>query len=79
VWCDAEGVTCRRWNWRQGTRTRITTGTRDAVFILDALDPLTDDELRAAADALTDGLRALCPDVVVHRRLIGPAGRTTSA
>jgi DNA/RNA-binding domain of Phe-tRNA-synthetase-like protein len=74
VWCDEKGVTCRRWNWRQGTRTRITTDTTDALFILDALDPLTDDELRSAADALTDGLLALCPDAVVHRRLIGSGG-----
>jgi DNA/RNA-binding domain of Phe-tRNA-synthetase-like protein len=73
VWSDEDGVTCRRWNWRQGTRTRITTGTSSAVFVLDALDPLTDGELRAAADALTEGLLALCPDAVVHRRLIGSA------
>lgn len=77
VWSDEDGVTCRRWNWRQGTRTRITTGTSSAVFILDALDPLSDDELQAAADALTDGLLALCPDAVVHRRLISSAGATT--
>ena len=25
VWRDDAGVTCRRWNWRQCTRTRITT------------------------------------------------------
>jgi DNA/RNA-binding domain of Phe-tRNA-synthetase-like protein len=77
VWSDEDGVTCRRWNWRQGTRTRITTGTGSAVFILDALDPLTDDELRAAADALTDGLLALCPDAVVHRRLLTSAAPHT--
>jgi DNA/RNA-binding domain of Phe-tRNA-synthetase-like protein len=76
VWCDQVGVTCRRWNWRQGARTRITTGTSSAVFILDALDPITDDDLHAAADALTDGLLALGPDAVVHRRLIGAADRT---
>lgn len=70
VWRDDAGVTCRRWNWRQGTRTRITTGTTSAVFILDVLDPLTDDDARAAADALTDVLLALSPDATVHRRLV---------
>ena len=24
VWRDEAGVTCRRWNWRQGPRTRLT-------------------------------------------------------
>ncbi|WP_138733580.1 B3/B4 domain-containing protein [Modestobacter excelsi] len=79
VWCDQVAITCRRWNWRQGTRTRITTDTSSAVFILDALDPLTDDDLHAAADALTDALQALSPDAVVHRRLIRAADRTMGA
>jgi DNA/RNA-binding domain of Phe-tRNA-synthetase-like protein len=25
IWRDDIGVTCRRWNWRQGTRTRLET------------------------------------------------------
>ncbi len=76
VWRDDVGVTCRRWNWRQGTRTRITTGTSKAVFILDALDPVTDDAVSAAADALTDALLALSPDATIDRRLLTRPGRT---
>ena len=76
VWRDDTGVTCRRWNWRQCTRTRITTGTGSALFILDALDPLTDDALHAAADALTAALLELSPDADVHRRLLAHADRT---
>ena len=70
VWRDDDGVTCRRWNWRQCTRTRLTTATSSAVFILDVLDPLTDDDASSAADALTDALLALSPDAVIHRRLL---------
>jgi DNA/RNA-binding domain of Phe-tRNA-synthetase-like protein len=70
VWRDDAGVTCRRWNWRQGVRTRLTTGTTRAVFVLDVLDPLTDDGAHAAADALTEGLLALSPEAVIHRRLL---------
>ena len=70
VWRDDVGVTCRRWNWRQCVRTRITEDTTSASFILDALDPLTDDAVSAAADALTDGLLALAPDATVHRRFL---------
>jgi DNA/RNA-binding domain of Phe-tRNA-synthetase-like protein len=70
VWRDDAGVTCRRGNWCQGTRTRITTSTSSAVFILDALEPMTDGALEAAADALTDALLAVSPDAAVHRRLL---------
>jgi DNA/RNA-binding domain of Phe-tRNA-synthetase-like protein len=76
VWRDDAGVTCRRWNWRQGTRTRITTDTSSAVFILDALDPLSDVQVHAAADALVDALLALSPDAVLHRRLLTRSDRT---
>jgi DNA/RNA-binding domain of Phe-tRNA-synthetase-like protein len=68
VWRDDAGVTCRRWNWRQCTRTRITPATTSALFILDVLDPLTDAAVGAAADALTGALLELSPDAVIHRR-----------
>lgn len=52
VLCDDDGVTCRRWNWRQTTRTQLTDSTTATLFILDALEPLSDDALGAAADHL---------------------------
>ena len=70
VWCDDAGVTCRRWNWRQARRTQLADSTTAALFILDALDPLTDDALGAAADALVAHLAELGPDVRVARRLL---------
>lgn len=38
VWMDHDGVTCRRWNWRQTTRTAIHDGTTRVGFIVDSLD-----------------------------------------
>ena len=76
VWCDDAGVTCRRWNWRQARRTQLSDGTATALFILDALDPVTDEALHAAADDLAAHLARLGPGVQVARRLVsaGPAG-----
>lgn len=71
VWCDDAGVTCRRWNWRQATRTQLTDGTTSALFILDALEPLTDDAVATVADELVAHLRRLGPDVRVAQRLVG--------
>ncbi|WP_029087973.1 B3/B4 domain-containing protein [Brevibacterium album] len=71
IWGDDAGVTCRRWNWRQCSRTALTDDTTTAVFILDALAPMSDDALTDAADALADALTGLGPDVRVRRRLIG--------
>lgn len=56
VWCDDAGVTCRRWNWRQTPRTALTEHTTTALFILDALAPMTDDKLLAAGAELIGAL-----------------------
>ena len=75
VWCDDAGVTCRRWNWRQARRTQLRQDTTAALFILDALDPVTGEALHAAADDLATRLARLGPGVRSARRLIaaGPA------
>lgn len=70
VWCGDAGVTCRRWNWRQARRTQLGEHTTAALFILDALEPVTDEALHAAADDLVARLTLLGPDVGVARRLI---------
>jgi DNA/RNA-binding domain of Phe-tRNA-synthetase-like protein len=70
VWCDDVGVTCRRWNWRQARRTQLREDTTAAVFILDALDPMADEALQAAAQALVTHLTRLGPDVRAARRLM---------
>lgn len=69
VWCDNTGVTCRRWNWRQGARTGLSDSTQAAFFILDALAPVSDEELHDAGDALADVLAGLGEEVRVSKRL----------
>ncbi|MGH3422945.1 MAG: cytoplasmic protein, partial [Streptosporangiaceae bacterium] len=74
VWCDDAGVTCRRWNWRQARRTQLREDTTTALFILDALDPVTDESLHAAGDDLAIHLARLGPGVQVAHRLLCRAG-----
>ena len=38
VWIDGVGITCRRWNWRQTSRTAIHASTVRVGFIIDSLD-----------------------------------------
>ena len=70
VWCDDAGVTCRRWNWRQARRTQLSEHTTTALFILDALDPMSDRQLLDAADELDAHIRRLGPDVRTVRRVL---------
>ncbi|MGH3313893.1 MAG: phenylalanine--tRNA ligase beta subunit-related protein, partial [Streptomyces sp.] len=70
VWRDDAGVTCRRWNWRQCVRTRLTDRTTRAVFILDALAPMGDAALTAAGEALTETLMSGSPGTEAATRLL---------
>jgi DNA/RNA-binding domain of Phe-tRNA-synthetase-like protein len=70
VWCDDAGVTCRIWNWRQGPRTALSDQTTNALFILDTLEPCSDDDLTAAANELVSALSSFCPDLQTSRRLL---------
>jgi DNA/RNA-binding domain of Phe-tRNA-synthetase-like protein len=71
VWRDDAGVTCRRWNWRQCVRTRITESTVNALFLLERLAPYPTERLHEAGDDLAARLRAISPDVRISSRLIG--------
>ncbi|MYU55805.1 MULTISPECIES: B3/B4 domain-containing protein [Streptomyces] len=66
VWCDDAGVTCRRWNWRQGVRTRLTEESVSALFLLERMAPMPLDELSAAAAELAEALHKLCPDARIE-------------
>ena len=71
VWRDDRGVTCRRWNWRQCVRTRITHTTTTAMFVLDGLAALGPGGLRAAEAELTESLAGLSPGATFTSRLLG--------
>ena len=70
VWCDDAGVTCRRWNWRQGKRTQLTDDSTSVLFILDALDPISNDQLIAIGDELIAALQEKDSNLVFATRLI---------
>jgi DNA/RNA-binding domain of Phe-tRNA-synthetase-like protein len=72
IWRDDAGVTCRRWNWRQCIRTHITEHTKNALFILERLEPYPLDRLASAGGRLAAALRSVTPDVVIRSRLIQP-------
>ncbi|MFI6989997.1 B3/4 domain-containing protein [Nonomuraea wenchangensis] len=70
IWRDDLGVTCRRWNWRQGARTRLTEETVNAIFLLERLEPMTLEELKEAGEELADLLAELSPGVRIATRLL---------
>lgn len=70
AWCDDRGVTCRRWNWRQGVRTRITDESTAMWFILERLEPMPIPSLVQAGDDLIAGLKHLAPSLEATMQLL---------
>ncbi|GAA2215914.1 B3/4 domain-containing protein [Nonomuraea monospora] len=70
IWRDDIGVTCRRWNWRQVVRTRLTEETTNAIFLLERLEPMSLEELKQAGEELCDLLSELSPEVRLASRLV---------
>lgn len=75
VWRDDQGVTCRRWNWRQGVRTRLDADAMCMWFILESLPAMPLEALTQAGDKLIEGLQQMMPGVQIERSLIGPGAR----
>ena len=76
IWLDEIGVTCRRWNWRQGARTRIEPSSTQMWFILDALQPMPDAALIEAGVELQRGLKTMSQDTAIEMRFITAGGST---
>ncbi|MDD4287245.1 MAG: phenylalanine--tRNA ligase beta subunit-related protein [Candidatus Peribacteraceae bacterium] len=55
VYKDSEGVLCRRMNWREADRTKLTPETKNAVLVVESLDPADPlQEILAALQALVE-------------------------
>ena len=70
IWRDDIGVTCRRWNWRQGVRTRLSAADQEMWFILESLPEMPLDALHAAGAMLTDGLTQMMPGLTFDATLV---------
>jgi DNA/RNA-binding domain of Phe-tRNA-synthetase-like protein len=70
IWTDSTGATVRRWNWRQCFRTRITTETTNAYFVLDRLSPVNVEVLKQAGQELADHLKQLSPEASISTKIL---------
>lgn len=66
IWADPEGVTCRRWNWRQCLRTALTENTNNAYFVLDRLPPYAAQNLEDATEELIRHIKAISPEASIE-------------
>ena len=60
IYTDDVGALCRRWNWKEADRTKLTPETRHAVLVIEALPPVGEPELTAALSDLEGLVGRFC-------------------
>lgn len=60
IYKDDLGAICRRWNWKEADRTKITETTTRAVFVIESLPPVSLWELESAMSDLASRMERFC-------------------
>ena len=56
---DNDEVLCRRWNWREAEKTKLTEETTNAILVIDALPPVNNIEVKEATADLAQKVQQL--------------------
>lgn len=60
VYADSKEVLCRRWNWRECDKTKMTEETKDVILVIEALPPVTREELAEVEEDLCQLILKYC-------------------
>lgn len=60
IYKDDAGVLCRRFNWREAARTCLTEKTKNAVLVIEAIAPMSDEDLQKALGELKVLIEKYC-------------------
>ena len=60
IYKDEVGALCRRWNWREAERTKLTYETKNAILVLEAIIPLKKEELKNALEKMKEYIEGYC-------------------
>jgi DNA/RNA-binding domain of Phe-tRNA-synthetase-like protein len=64
IYKDDVGAICRRWNWKEADRTKLTKETRNAFLVIETLPPVTRDIVETATHELADLVKEYCGGTV---------------
>jgi DNA/RNA-binding domain of Phe-tRNA-synthetase-like protein len=64
IYKDEVGAICRRWNWKEADRTKLTQATQNAFLVIETLPPVTRDTVETAIRELADLVKQYCGGTV---------------
>jgi len=54
IYKDALGTVCRRWNWKEAERTKLTETTKNIILVIESLSPIDPQETQQALQELKE-------------------------
>ena len=64
IYADEVGAICRRWNWKEAERTKLTRETHHACLIIEALPPVPREVVETAIGELAELVKHDCGGMV---------------
>jgi DNA/RNA-binding domain of Phe-tRNA-synthetase-like protein len=64
IYKDEAGAICRRWNWKEADRTKLTQETKNAFLVIEALVPVPRAMVETAIRELADFVKQYCGGTV---------------
>lgn len=60
IYADDQEVLCRRWNWRECNKTKMTEETEDVALVVEGLPPVTEEEISRIIEDLSQLIKENC-------------------
>jgi len=60
IYMDDKEVLCRRWNWRECDKTKMTEGTKEVVLVIEGLPPVDREDVLKITEDLCGLIREHC-------------------
>lgn len=66
IYKDDISTICRRWNWREADRTKLSDETKNCILVIEGLPPVTKEEIERATEELKELIEKECGGKLVY-------------
>lgn len=60
IYQDDKEVLCRRWNWRECDKSKMTEDTKNALLVIEGLPPVSEEEIKVILDDFSGLIKKYC-------------------
>ncbi len=69
IYKDNISAICRRWNWREADRTKLTEETKNCILVVEGLPPAIKEEVERSTKELKELIEKHCGGTIIYQVL----------